>query len=300
MTSVLSGADRASLRERLIGLYTPCFTGISRGPAHIRQMADDSLDEERSAAFVQGVCDAVGADLRGRRMLEVGAGVGLGVAVARRRFGIEATGVEPGAAEYGGTLEVAHDILARAGLPREAVVEGVGEALPFPDASFDVVVSSNVLEHVGDPQKVLDEMARVVRPGGHLVVVVPNYGSWWEGHYGVLWLPHMPLWLAKLYIGLRGRDTDYLDTLTFVTPGKLRRWLRPHAGQLEVLDWGVDLFRRRLETLDFNEYSALGRLKRMLRMLHRIGVIPLLSRVAVALEWQTPIVLTARRRSGAE
>lgn len=43
---------------------------------------------------------------------------------------------------------------------------GVGEALPYPDARFDVVVCVDVLEHVQDLQQVLSEVARVLKPGG--------------------------------------------------------------------------------------------------------------------------------------
>ncbi len=43
---------------------------------------------------------------------------------------------------------------------------GVGEALPYGDADFDAVVCVDVLEHVADLQKVMAEIARVLRPGG--------------------------------------------------------------------------------------------------------------------------------------
>jgi SAM-dependent methyltransferase len=297
--ALLGEADRQTLHARLLALYTPQFRGVARNDAHVVQMAHDSLDEERAAAIVETFVAATGRSISGLRTLEVGAGVGLSVAVARHRYGADAIGVEPGAAEYGGTLDVAHEILARAGLPAECIVEGVGESLPFPDASFDVVLSSNVLEHVRDPARVIAEMVRVLKPGGHLQIVVPNYGSWWEGHYGVLWLPHMPRFLAKVYVRALGRDVAYVDTLTFVTLGRLRRWIAPQRARLEILDWGEALWQRRLRHLDFGEYAALGRLKQLLRMLRRLGVVPLLERVGLALGWHTPIVLTARRTTAA-
>jgi SAM-dependent methyltransferase len=52
-------------------------------------------------------------------------------------------------------------------------VRGVGEVLPFKDASFDGVLSLNVLEHVKDPFTAAKEILRVLKPGGDLVVVVP-------------------------------------------------------------------------------------------------------------------------------
>lgn len=50
-----------------------------------------------------------------------------------------------------------------------------GHALPFPDASFDIVFSSQVLEHVADEKPVLGECARTLRPAGQLVLSVPFY-----------------------------------------------------------------------------------------------------------------------------
>lgn len=56
-------------------------------------------------------------------------------------------------------------------------------ALNIPDNSFDVVISSECIEHVPDPEKALREMVRVLKPGGLLVVTTPN--KLW---YPVLWL----------------------------------------------------------------------------------------------------------------
>ncbi len=49
--------------------------------------------------------------------------------------------------------------------------------------------------------------------------------------------------------------------------------------------------------LGFSEYSALGRLKNVLRVLHRLGVIPLLISVGKTLHWETPLILTFRKRA---
>jgi SAM-dependent methyltransferase len=82
------------------------------------------------------------------------------------------------------------------------VAQAVGEALPFPDATFDVVFSHEVLEHVDDDRQAAGEMVRVTRPGGRIVIFVPNrlypfetHGVYWRGryHFGnvplVNWLP---------------------------------------------------------------------------------------------------------------
>jgi ubiquinone/menaquinone biosynthesis C-methylase UbiE len=58
------------------------------------------------------------------------------------------------------------------------------DGLPFPDAVFDGVLMNEVLEHVSDEKKVLQEIFRVLRPRGHLVVMSPNRWFPFEGHGG--------------------------------------------------------------------------------------------------------------------
>jgi SAM-dependent methyltransferase len=54
------------------------------------------------------------------------------------------------------------------------VVADVEEPLPFPDETFDAVVAGELLEHLGFPQTLIDEVLRVLGPGGNFVGSVPN------------------------------------------------------------------------------------------------------------------------------
>jgi SAM-dependent methyltransferase len=60
-------------------------------------------------------------------------------------------------------------------VPAASLVCGYSESLPFPDGSFDVVVSSEVLEHTPRPLRMIAEIARVLRGGGKAVVSVPMH-----------------------------------------------------------------------------------------------------------------------------
>ena len=60
----------------------------------------------------------------------------------------------------------------------DARVCDLGEPLPFEDASFDVVVSNQVIEHVPDIDRFVTEARRVLRPGGRVVVSTENLASW--------------------------------------------------------------------------------------------------------------------------
>lgn len=58
---------------------------------------------------------------------------------------------------------------------RARTVKGDALDLPFDDATFDVVIAAEVLEHIPDDQRAMEEISRVVRPGGRVAVTVPRF-----------------------------------------------------------------------------------------------------------------------------
>ena len=60
----------------------------------------------------------------------------------------------------------------------DAIVRSVTEPFPYPDSSFDIVVAKDILEHILNPLSVMKEIKRVIRPEGHLVVLIPNQFYW--------------------------------------------------------------------------------------------------------------------------
>ena len=67
---------------------------------------------------------------------------------------------------------------ATRGASSKPLVRGSGFALPFPDASFPCVLCSQVIEHVPKDSPILDELCRVLAPGGRLVLGTPDYANW--------------------------------------------------------------------------------------------------------------------------
>lgn len=77
--------------------------------------------------------------------------------------------------------ETTPKLLRESGIPLEVWdVEGEG-GMPFPDASFDVVYNKSFLEHLGRPETLLHEARRVLKPGGLLLCLVPD----WESNYKI-------------------------------------------------------------------------------------------------------------------
>ena len=134
-------------------------------------------------------------DVRGQVVLDVGGGAGY-FTEAFRGAGAHCFLVEPDAGGGGGSAAGAwreptpdlpqrerHELSVRpARLAPGAAVAGDGNSLPFRDEAADLSFSSNVLEHVADPERFLDETIRVTKPGGLIYLSFTVWYSPWGGH----------------------------------------------------------------------------------------------------------------------
>lgn len=109
---------------------------------------------------------------RGMRLLEVGCGVGVDL-VRLARAGALVTGVDLAAV----SIQLARLNMAQNGLAGNLCLMN-GERLGFQDSSFDVVYAHGVLQYTADPQRMICEIHRVLRPGGMAVLMVYNRYSW--------------------------------------------------------------------------------------------------------------------------
>lgn len=182
------------------------------------QQQGDTFDRHRQAKMV---CHVRAGD----RVLQVDCGPGV---LAARLVA-------------GGALVVGTDLSGEA--VRRAQARGIlayqlnldRDPLPFADCSFDVVLSDSQIEHRVDYSRYLDECVRVLRPGGRLIMCVPN-----TAHWRVRW------WL------LRGRfpyvpdtPTDWLH-LRFFTLSELRVQLRMRDVTVQRVDGSSSLWVRGL------------------------------------------------------
>ena len=94
-------------------------------------------------------------------------------------------------------------------------VRADSEHLPFPDSSYDVIVSNHVIEHVHDAHRHLAEIARVLRPGGIAYLATPNRWWPWEVHYRLPLLHYLP--------------PRYFNSIL--------RWLKCYKEEVMLLSW---------------------------------------------------------------
>ena len=142
---------------------------------------------------------------RGRSVLDVGCGAGVDLA-RFARGGAAVTGVDLAAS----AVELARANFAQQGL-QGAFEVADGERLPFADNCFDLVYAHGVVQYTPDPQRLVDECRRVLKPGSEAVFQVYNRRSWLNA-------------LSKLMkVGLEHEDAPVLRKFTI---GEFRRLLR--------------------------------------------------------------------------
>jgi SAM-dependent methyltransferase len=115
--------------------------------------------------------------IRGQRVLDVGAGFGRHVYECARR-GAHVVALDYAADEVVQTRDTLAAMVEGDEIGPDAligVLRGDARRLPFPDASFDVVITSEVLEHIQDDVAAIAEMTRVLKPGGRFAATVPAW-----------------------------------------------------------------------------------------------------------------------------
>lgn len=157
--------------------------------------------------------------LTGRHVLDVGAGPRQ-FAAAFRAAGAKYTAVDADPSQ-----------LTKGG------VAGRGERLPIADKSVDVCFSSNVVEHVPAPWRLADELVRVTKSGGLVVVSYTNWLSPWGGHETSPWHYLGGDRAARRYERRHGRPPKNLhgSSLYAVSVADTLAWARSRA-DVEVLD----------------------------------------------------------------
>lgn len=175
------------------------------------------------------------------KILDMSCGVGT-FAFHGLRKGYDVYGIEP----ENWKLEYIKLKIKEQNLPKiweQRFIKGIGENLPFKDDTFDYIITYQTLEHVQNLEKCIDEMIRVLKNGGKLKIHAPDYDSFYEPHYHLIFFPKMNKKLASIYLKILRRPTIGLNTLNWTTSKSILKILSKYEN-IEIINLS-ELYRNR-------------------------------------------------------
>jgi 2-polyprenyl-3-methyl-5-hydroxy-6-metoxy-1,4-benzoquinol methylase len=222
------------------------------------------LWQERKQAERLALIEHYTGPLTQQRILDLGAGMG-GLSVA-----LALAGAQPVAFEYNRAYcEIIRLRATRYNL-RFPVINGVGERLPFDDHDFDVVLCWDVIEHVQNPELLVSEISRVLRPHGRALLTIINRYAYRDPHYHLPFINWLPRIMAEEIIERQGRvkggdfeDRQKLSEMHYFTLAAFKKLAARY--DLRIGDINEDRMRR-------GERRARGIKGRARDLLRRVGV----------------------------
>jgi len=110
--------------------------------------------------------------------------------------------------------------------PEIQYIIGDGQALPLKDNTIDLLSLISAIEHVPDPRQALSEAARVVRPGGEIVIQLPNLFFPVDLHTGMLNPFWIPKFARKTYVRILGHPCFFNEVYSLPQGKEITQWLR--------------------------------------------------------------------------
>jgi len=213
-------ATRKDINEKILS-YWGYFYRHSLGLKDWRERASKRLNEEDIPKNEIVTWPDIKYFLRNRMVLDVGCGTG-GFCIEARSEGAHVFGIDIDSK----AIEICRLKASIHKIPLERFQVSTSESLPFEENTFDFIYCNSVLEHVGDVKKTISEMLRVTKQNGILFMKFPDYRSFYEAHYKIIWIPKMPRCLARLYLKIRGRPTEFINTINYITLLFIRKCLK--------------------------------------------------------------------------
>lgn len=167
-------------------------------------MFDLAVRQRKAATMIAVLSEAIDKPLNTLSLLNVGGSAGIIDEYLSRYFN-HVTGIDID------EKAVSH---AKENFQKEGLLFEVGDGmnLKYTDNTFDVIVCSQVYEHVADAGKLMSEMYRTLKPGGVVYFAASNRIMWNEPHYDLPALSLLPKWLAHIYIRRSGKAQSYYET----------------------------------------------------------------------------------------
>lgn len=127
----------------------------------VAKQASLRIDNHPGLVFVKNQC------INRKKILDVGCGEGSRLEILTSKYN----------EKYGIDLSKDAIKLAKKNYPRSNFRVANAEKIPFSDGMFDLVFSAFTIEHTVNPEKIIEEMLRVVSDGGLVIIIAPNYGA---------------------------------------------------------------------------------------------------------------------------
>lgn len=242
------------LRNKVISYYQKYYQQFGFRDYEIKAQSrlNEEEVEEKKIDFLKTIIrDDFAVD---QKHLIIGVGTGGLAVVLRQKYHGQVFGVEPCREE----LDIISGKCREVGMDSNNFTQGKGEKLIFADNFFDFVYCLNVLEHVENIEDCLNEMIRVLKPGGWIYITTPNYNFPVERHYKIVFPVFLPRWAGYLYLILIGKPWTFLKTVNYITNRQIDKildqqkkifWMRifkPSEKYYGRLSWLVNFFRVKL------------------------------------------------------
>jgi ubiquinone/menaquinone biosynthesis C-methylase UbiE len=177
----------------------------------------------KTVAVILHELKEAGVDPRSARLLDIGCSTGILTRHYAEFFGrIVGIDIDDGAVEWARKNRSADNVSYRVADSME---------VPFLTGEFDLVTCTHIYEHVPDAQRMMDEILRVLKPGGFCYFAAENRIRVWDGHYNLPLVTMLPKPVADLYVRVSGRGQRRYETHRTV-------WgLRRLARNFEIIDY---------------------------------------------------------------
>jgi ubiquinone/menaquinone biosynthesis C-methylase UbiE len=202
-------------------------------------------------------------------ILEVGASAGLNCFAFEKTYEKSVIlGIEPEtqAIKVAQSMKVLENLLP-------IFIKGVGEKIPLPDASVDLILCHIVREHVIYVPKVISEMSRVLAPGGVIHIEAPNCIWPYEPHLDIWRIPLLGKKFVKFcaYIQGKGKMINFLNHLQFIHPRYIETLLKLNS--LEYQNRSIEKINSAfLHKADIKQYKKLAKILTIVKKYRLDGI----------------------------
>ena len=171
-----------------------------------------------------------------------------------------------------------------------------GRVFPVDDQSADIVASFQVLEHVESVEAIIRESMRVLKPGGIMYHICPNYNSFYEGHFKVIWWPFLTRATGRTYLKLLRKYKPSYEALNIIKPATVRQIVKQFSDHAQIISLGKNQFQQRFTSQQTDKVQH----KLLRSILYTMMRFPALSRFPIklisSLKWYYPMTVIVRKK----